>query len=256
MNIENLSKSQLLLLTILVNFVVSIATGIVTVSLLDEASPTITQTVNRIVERTVETVAPQSQVAASVITREKTVVVKEEDLVISAIAASSARTVTLHVGTAAANPFSIGVYLPNTRAAITVGNGNGPSEIAVKFADGTSAEASLEGAKGGVELYGFSDTVTLPEAPVPALVPAKSLKAGQSVFSIAADGGVVTGIVSLAAGDTIRTTLPALPKGAAIVNASGDVIGLAKGEAGGIISADVVIGLLSATSTPSSSLSL
>ena len=143
MNIEDLSKSQLLLLTILVNFVVSIATGIVTVSLLDEASPTITQTVNRIVERTVETVVPQNQAAASIVTREKTVVVKEEDLVISAIAASFARTVTLHVGTATANPFSVGVYLPKTRAAITVGDGSGPSEIAVSFADGTSARASL-----------------------------------------------------------------------------------------------------------------
>ena len=252
MNIEDLSKSQLLLLTILVNFVVSIATGIATVSLLDETSPTITQTVNRIVERTVETVVPQNQAAASIITREKTIIVKEEDLVITAIAASSARTVTLHVGTAEANPFATGVYLPKTRAAVTIGNGDGSSEIAVMFADGTSSGASLEGAGGGVELYGFSDTASLPSAPVPALVPAKSLKAGQSVFSIAADGGVVTGIVSFVSADGIRTTLPALPKGAAIVNASGDVIGLAEGEAGGIISADAIIGLLSATSTPSS----
>ncbi|HEX8591514.1 MAG TPA: hypothetical protein VF696_02070 [Candidatus Paceibacterota bacterium] len=34
MNIDDLSKSQLLLLTILVNFVVSIATAVLTVSLL------------------------------------------------------------------------------------------------------------------------------------------------------------------------------------------------------------------------------
>ena len=34
MNIEELSKSQLILLTILVNFVTSVATGILTVSLL------------------------------------------------------------------------------------------------------------------------------------------------------------------------------------------------------------------------------
>jgi hypothetical protein len=56
MNIDDLSKSQLLLLTLLVNFVMSIATGIVTVSLLDQAPQTVTQTVNRIIEHTVETV--------------------------------------------------------------------------------------------------------------------------------------------------------------------------------------------------------
>jgi len=39
MDFEGLSKSQLILLTILVNFVTSVATGILTVSLLDYAPP-------------------------------------------------------------------------------------------------------------------------------------------------------------------------------------------------------------------------
>ena len=87
MNIDDLSKSQLLLLTLLVNFVMSIATGIVTVSLMQQAPPAIAQTVNRIVEHTIETVAtttPKGQTAAVAVVQ-KTVVVNDTELVAEAI---------------------------------------------------------------------------------------------------------------------------------------------------------------------------
>ncbi|MDP2593910.1 MAG: hypothetical protein Q8P36_01040, partial [bacterium] len=57
MDFEGLSKSQLVLLTILVNFITSVATGILTVSLLDHAPAYVTQTVSRVVEHTIETVS-------------------------------------------------------------------------------------------------------------------------------------------------------------------------------------------------------
>ena len=59
MDIEQLNRTQILLLTLLVSFVTSIATGIVTVSLMGQAPHGITQTVNRIFERTVEKVVPE-----------------------------------------------------------------------------------------------------------------------------------------------------------------------------------------------------
>ena len=106
MEIEELTKSQIVLLVLLVSFVTSIATGIVTVSLLAQAPPAVTQTVNRIVERTVETVVPvetEGQVA-SVITKETTVVVKEDDLITESIGTSFNKIVRVHSGAATTSP--------------------------------------------------------------------------------------------------------------------------------------------------------
>src|SRR3989338_3959910 len=82
---EGLNKQQLILLALLVSFVTSVATGIVTVSLMDQAPPGVTQTISRVVEKTIERVVaePQNQ-SASVVTRE-TIVVKADDVVIEAI---------------------------------------------------------------------------------------------------------------------------------------------------------------------------
>ncbi|MEK7585017.1 MAG: trypsin-like peptidase domain-containing protein [Patescibacteria group bacterium] len=80
---EELNKNQIVLLVLLVSFVTSIATGIVTVTLLDQAPPAVTQTINRIVERTVEKVVPRETQVSTVI-REVPVIVTEEDLIVKA----------------------------------------------------------------------------------------------------------------------------------------------------------------------------
>ena len=80
---DNLNKQQLILLALLVSFVTSIATGIVTVSLMDQAPAGITQTINRVVEKTIERVVQAPAQPAAVVTKE--VIVTEEDLITAAI---------------------------------------------------------------------------------------------------------------------------------------------------------------------------
>ena len=65
---EELTKSQIVLLTLLVSFVTSIATGIVTVALIDQAPAGVTQTVSHIIRETVQSAVPAviSQSAAVV----------------------------------------------------------------------------------------------------------------------------------------------------------------------------------------------
>ncbi|MCU0660263.1 MAG: serine protease [Candidatus Pacebacteria bacterium] len=90
MNIEELTKTQIILLTLLVSFVTSIATGIVTVTLLEQAPPVVTQTVNRVVQNTIEKAIPQE--GGKTI---ETVIIKEEDLVVDAVGQSAKSLVAI-----------------------------------------------------------------------------------------------------------------------------------------------------------------
>ena len=56
MDIKELNKKQLILLTLLITFVVSIATGIVTVTLMQQMPKSTTQTINNVIQRTIEKV--------------------------------------------------------------------------------------------------------------------------------------------------------------------------------------------------------
>jgi hypothetical protein len=58
MDVKDLNKSQLILLAILLSFVISIATGITTVTLMERAPKSVTVPITRIVQQTVEKIVP------------------------------------------------------------------------------------------------------------------------------------------------------------------------------------------------------
>lgn len=112
---ESLNKQQLILLALLVSFVTSIATGIVTVSLMDQAPAGVTQTINRVVEKTIERVVQAPAQPAAVITKE--VVVTEQDLITSAIEKNAKSIVKIRLSQTTAetiNTFTgLGVVVSN-----------------------------------------------------------------------------------------------------------------------------------------------
>ena len=60
MDIKDLTKTQLILLAVLLSFVTSIATGITTVTLMQQAPNAVTVPITQIVRETVETIAPKT----------------------------------------------------------------------------------------------------------------------------------------------------------------------------------------------------
>jgi hypothetical protein len=249
MNIEELSKSQLILLTILVNFVTSVATGILTVSLLDRAPAFVTQTVNRVVERTIETVAAAAPVIAV-----QAPAPSNQDLVTAAIGADAIRMVAIYAAnTGTSTPaVSIGTYLSKSRAVATAAQDILPKEALIEFPDGSYSAASLAREGQGIAIYGFADGATLPKVTSPLLINASALKLGETALAISTDGSASTGIVARVSSKGVHTTLPDTGVGSAAVDLAGNLIGIAGGTAPGLfIPADTIAKLLAATSTDS-----
>ncbi|KKQ85977.1 MAG: hypothetical protein UT09_C0041G0005 [Parcubacteria group bacterium GW2011_GWF2_38_8] len=81
MDIKDLNKPQLILFALLLSFVTSIATGITTVTLMQQAPSSVTVPINRVIRQTVEKIVPVEGKNTV-----QTIVIKEEDLVVDAIA--------------------------------------------------------------------------------------------------------------------------------------------------------------------------
>lgn len=252
MDIEELSKAQLILLTILVNFVTAVATAILTVSLLDHAPAFVTQTVNRVVEHTIETV---SQAAPAIISSPAP---SNQDLVTAAIGADAARVVAIYAANAGTTTpaIAVGTYVSKSRIVITAAQDALPKEARVKFTDGSSLAASLSRSGKGIAIYGFANNATLPKMTSPVLIAAGDLKLGETALAISADGSAATGIVARVSDKSVTTTLPKIGAGSATVDLAGNLIGIGAGDTPGLlISTNVIAALLAATSSPATATS-
>ncbi|MCK4918533.1 MAG: serine protease [Candidatus Pacebacteria bacterium] len=95
MNLNELNPTQIILLTLLISFVTSIATGIVTVSLVNQAPPVVTDTIHKVYEKTIEKIVPGEQ-TATVIENNNTIIVSEEDFIIEAVNKNSESLVRIY----------------------------------------------------------------------------------------------------------------------------------------------------------------
>ena len=142
MDIEELTKSQIVLLVILISFVTSMATGIVTVSLMDQAPTSVAQTVNRVIEQTIHEVAsPSEPAAAAAVT--KTVVVKQSDEIAGAVEQATPSLVRLY-SSDGTTFLGLGVVISSSGGIVTdaaaIGDAAGTS---VQLPDGSWVKAAV-----------------------------------------------------------------------------------------------------------------
>ncbi len=227
MDLEHLNKSQIVLLTMLVSFVTSIATGIVTVSLIEEAPTDVTRVVQRVVERTVEQVTPAEQ-QATVVTRERTIIVKEADLIAAAIAENKSKIVS--VFDAKTNTFvSLGVFVDGEGTlAVDAGAIVKGGTYAVDIGTDKPAPATVqyEGGARGIALL----KVTAERIGVAAVTPSQvGLQLGQTVVAFIGNGSITQGIATaLDEGGFAGTSISGakIAPGSPLINVDGEVVGI------------------------------
>lgn len=240
---ESLNKHQIILLAILVAFVTSIATGITVVSLLGQSPQPVVQTINRVVEKTIETIVP-SQITDSSPEKVTTIVVKDEDLTMNAID-KNAKSIVRIYGTLADGSdlfisdglivSDLGYVLTDKTAIIQSGY---VSPFKASLSDGTKIflETVASNDVLGLTLLKvkLSPDQNIKFTPV-AWADSENVKLGQTIISLSLDTKKIVSIGNIASidsKDNKNITIVADAKitnsvpGSMLFNLSGDVVGM------------------------------
>ena len=244
MEIENLSKSQIILLTLLVSFVTSIATGIVTVSLMQQAPPAIAQTVNRIVEHTVEKVVSTGQAAAVAVPVEKTVIVKESELIGNAIKTINPSVVRMYSSDAQSPIFlGLGIVIDKSGKLLTDISALGDyADASVELSDGTRVRAVVVNRNNDLDIaYLNAATTTSDGKPViwsPASFSVTDASLGETIVMVSGksatrvEDGIVTSFIPDT--DTVIVDTNVLQDhimfGSPFIDTDGNVLGVSTGH--------------------------
>ncbi len=257
-HIEDLNKTQLILLVILLSFVTSIATGVIAATLVEQASPATTQTINRVVQRTIEKVTTESPGETIV----QTVVVKEGDLVVDAVEESrqyffplklSSSTETAGAAYSLGNGyFSVSSASIDSEKTYTIVNGKMvyPIKVVATTPYGLSIIAisiSDPSVKNFPTIVHAKDTNTKAGATILAVTPTAVAKDIVQMLRTVSVKGEDDTIVASWNSVSIASSLPSAFTGAVVVDLDGTALGfVGKRESGTeIVSAESLLSFVS-----------
>ncbi len=243
---EHLTKSQIVLLTLFVSFVASMATGIVVVTLMQQSPEPVTQTITNVVERTIEKIAPAQFQPEKLA---KTIIVKDEDLMVAAIDRNIKSVVAFKTIGQDGEPHTAGVgVIVSPEGLVITDKGNFGAGILTTTIDGVAyALQVLSNENSNTLGIGRLTPVTATTTPTFTAVTfgnPDALKLGQTAIVIGGRDGrtIVTGLVSnldtytktdkdtkvetkVLSNVGISLRLPGTSNGAPIINLDGGVIG-------------------------------
>ncbi len=242
MDIEELSKSQIVLLVLLVSFVTSMATGIVTVSLMDQAPPSVAQTVDRVIQQTIKEVATPDQTASAAIAAPltKTVIMDESDEIAGAVQKTAPSVVRLF-SSDGTTFLGMGVVLDTSGTVVTdtaaVGDASGVS-LLLSGGEMLQAAVTTRDAQNGLALLSVATSSESTSTPawVPVGMPAAAPALGETVVLLSGQStpwvgsGLVSSIVPASSGSValVNTDISGdnVLYGSPLVDTSGDLVGV------------------------------
>jgi len=231
---EDLTKTQIVLLTLLISFITSIATGIITTSLLAQAPQAVTQTIERVVEQTVEQVNPTTPTTGTTV--KETTVVSEDDAVQNSISSALPSIVRINAPTSAGSGFyALGVIVSKSGLVVSDEHGVIASDIYnITLSDGSTLTASVVAVSnsGNMALFKINLDSAHANNLTAILFSKPALKLGQTVIAIegknnnAIDVGRVLSMDTNAGKVTTDIAASGEIQGGPLLNLSGDLVGL------------------------------